>query len=58
MKSLQQHQRIKPKQGYGTITTTTIMKEELTPNKLEETHVINDESGRYNHAYEYPLQLY
>ena len=33
-----------------TLTITTTMKMESTPDKLKEVHVVNDEAGRYNHA--------
>ena len=33
-----------------TLTTTTIMTVESTLDKLKESHVINNEAGRYNHA--------
>ena len=41
---------LKPEQGYDTLTTTTITKEESTTDKLKEVHVVNDEAGRYNHS--------
>ena len=55
MKNSAYHQGIKTEQGYDTLTTTTIMKVESTLDKLKETRVINNKTGRYNHVYEYPL---
>jgi len=49
MKDSEHHQRIKPEQGYDTLTTTAITKLESTLDKLE-ARVINDEAGRYNHV--------
>ena len=38
-----------------TLTTTAITMVKSTLDKLKETRVINDEAGRYNHVYKYPL---
>ena len=48
MKNSEHHQRIKPKQDYDTLTTTTITKVEPTLDKLKEARAIDDEDGRYN----------
>ena len=50
MKDLEHQERIKPEQGYDTLTTTTITTVESTLDKLKEARIINDEAGRYNHA--------
>ena len=50
MKDPEHHHKIKPEQGYDTLTTTTIMKVESTLDKLKETRAINVEAGRYNHT--------
>jgi len=55
MENSKHYQRIKLEPHGDTITTTTITKVESTLDKLKEARVIHDETGRYNHVYEYPL---
>ena len=50
MKNSEHHKRIKPEQDCDTLTTNTIMKMELTLDKLKDAHVINDKAGRYSHT--------
>ena len=49
MKDSEHHKRIRPEQGYDTLTATTITKVESTLDKLKEARVINNEVGRYDH---------
>ena len=43
MKDSEHHHKIKPEQGYDTLTTTTITKVESTLDKLKDTRVVNNE---------------
>ena len=49
MKDSEHRQRIKPEQGYDTLTTTTITKVESTLDKLE-ARAVDAEAGRDNQA--------
>ena len=55
MENSKHYQRIKLEPHGDTITTTTITKVESILDKLKEARVIHDETGRYNHVYEYHL---
>ena len=42
--------KVKPEQGYDTLTTNAITTVESTLDKLKEARAINVEAGRNNHA--------
>ena len=56
MENSKHYQRFKPKPHGDTLTTTAITMVESMLDKLKEARVINNEAGRYNYVYEYPLK--
>ena len=55
MENSKHYQRIKLEPHGDTITTTAITMVKPMLDKLKEARVIHDETGRYNHVYEYHL---